>query len=126
MTPADEIATLQEEIRQLRALLRLDPQQAKIDTFARAFGLWPRLARTLCVLHDAGSAWVSLERLELAVPAHGDCRDITTLRVYVHHLRKKLPAGSIISHWGRGYTLGGPGILACEQALAAAGQRAAA
>jgi DNA-binding response OmpR family regulator len=50
----------------------------------------------------------SRSQLEDSLYAWGEGADSNTVEVYIHHLRKKLGAGIIVTQRGRGYRLGEP------------------
>lgn len=63
--------------------------------------------------------WVAMDRLNrltACASSHhdhaGDERGKGAITVHVCAIRKKLGEEAILSAWGRGYTLGAPGVLA--------------
>jgi DNA-binding response OmpR family regulator len=114
---ADQVAILEERVRQLRAELGVEPERIKVDRLQVALHLTRSLALILAALHDAGSSWLTAERLDMVLPDR-DARDLKTIKVHICRLRQILGSDSIICMSGAGYTLGAPGVLACKRALA--------
>jgi len=95
-----------------------------VDRYESVLGLSPCEAAILDVLRRAGSSWVSRDRLNNHTASASrqfdhaaDVRRPGAVCVQIHSIRKKLGEEAILSAWGRGYTLGAPGVLACRRAL---------
>lgn len=119
MSPADRIAELEEEIAQLRALLKVDPDRQTVARLQAALCVPYCEAVILATLYRAGSAWLTAERLDMALPppTNGDPRSLNTILVRICNIRARLGREAVLGRHKAGYTLGAPGVLACKRAI---------
>jgi DNA-binding SARP family transcriptional activator len=110
-------AELEETVLQLRQLLHAEPERITVDRLQMGLGITRYEALILAALHDAGSTWLPVARLNMALPVN-DERDYATVKVYVCNIRRALGPDSVLYYTDVGYTLGAPGVLACKRALA--------
>lgn len=98
-----EVETLQEHVRQLRAVLVPDMQ------IPEAFRLTPSERRVLAHLASREVATYESIMMALYSDRPNDYREENTARVFISKIRSKLaPHGVFIrSVWGRGYRLEG-------------------
>lgn len=109
---------LQEEVLQLKRILHIEPDRIQVAAVMIGLNLTRCEALILLALYDTGNAWLPTERLERALPDRPDGRDESAVRGHVMRLRRKLGDDVVICRPGIGYTIGGPGILACHRVLA--------
>lgn len=84
-------------------------------------GVTPCQAAIIAALYRARS-WVAADRLN-AITADASAlfdhaaplRDVKTVTVHIVAIRKRFGDDVILSYWGRGYTLGAPGVLLCRR-----------
>lgn len=112
-------AELEEQVHQLRKALCVEPARVKVDRLQVGLRLTRHMALILAALHDAGSTWLTVERLDMVLPetASGEPRDPRTVKVQICRLRHALGDDSIINVPDVGYTLGAPGVVACRRVL---------
>jgi len=99
----DEIELLQEQVRQLRALL-VD-EETKVPPEYKLTRAEERLYR-----HMMARSIVTVDSMLVAI--YGDSDDAphgNIISVFIHKIRKKLPPHGIeiVNYWGRGYGIKG-------------------
>ncbi|NHA15999.1 response regulator transcription factor [Thioalkalivibrio sp. XN279] len=116
---------LEELLARLRALLRrssgmtspvirhgaieLDPVSRRVHRAGEEVHLSGREYAVLLDFLTHPQHIRSRSQLEDSLYAWGEGAGSNTIEVYIHHLRKKLGPGIIVTHRGRGYRLGEPG-----------------
>ena len=110
-------AELQEEVTQLRRLLHVESDRVALSKVMVGLNLSKYEAMILLALYDAGNAWLPTERLEMALPYREEPRDRHNVAVHIHRIRGSLGPDAILNRLHVGYTIGGPGILACRRVL---------
>lgn len=119
MTDADTIATLREEIVQLRTLLKLEPSRREMVRLQRRLRLSRYEAVVLSALYRAGGECLSLARLEMCLPPGADdrVRGLGVVRVHICRVKSKIGAEAIAYAYGGGYRLTAKGLVLCAGAL---------
>lgn len=116
----ERLAELEETVHQLRTDLKLEPEKQMVDALQIGLNLTRYQAIILAALCNAGSSWMTKERLNMALP-DADERDPSTVRVHICRIRDALGPDAIIHYLDVGYTLGAPGVMACKRAFRKAG-----
>jgi hypothetical protein len=118
----DRIDELEEEVRQLKAALGHNPDDARLLIIRRKFRLPPNPAAVILQLYDANYS-LPAARLELARPInYGRDGFGRTVPVSVCKARKALGRDAIETMWGGAYRLTAVGRAMVDQALGAVNQ----
>lgn len=97
----DELETLREENRQLRALL------APVGRLPEAWAVTPHQTRLLAALARGGGRPVSTERLRIALYGFEGEAEISSMRTQLCHIRRRkdLHGLDVRTHYGEGYSM---------------------
>ena len=85
--------------------LEIDPAAKTVRQQGRLVEISPREFAVLWALLNAKGRVLSRQQIEEHLYSWGDAVDSNAIEVYVHHLRKKLGAGCIVTMRGVGYFL---------------------
>lgn len=102
LDPADRLETA------IMWLEELSGGDAKVAALQHQFRLQPNVARLVAALNAASPRMLTKAQLYRVIYPNEDEVALKIIDVYICHARRRLPQGTVITHWGLGYSLAAP------------------